>query len=107
MSRVYFKLRTGRNYFMHTHSLPVYRRLLDRNGFSREKEYYPWPNYRTPTEFMELKRGEIIDFLGREIKNSKRFGRKWSYLVLLKILTALEGRGFFCHSFLFVYRKPE
>jgi ubiquinone/menaquinone biosynthesis C-methylase UbiE len=107
MSHIYYKIRTGKNYFMHTHSLPVYRQMLRRAGFSRILEYYPWPNYRNPSEFIELDKSRIMDFLGREIRQSAPLGRKWVYLALLRLLTAIDGQGFFCHSFLFIYRKPR
>lgn len=107
LSRIYYKLRTGKNYFMHTHSLSVYRQMLKQVGFSPGIEYYPWPNYRNPSEFIKLSKTPIIDFLRKKIEQSQRFGRKWIYLVLLKLLTAIDGQGYFCHSYLFLYKKPK
>lgn len=107
MSRFYFRLRTGKIYFMHTHSLSVYRKMLTDIGFSREIEYLPWPTYRNPLEFIELKKGNLMDFLRNETRQNSPFSRKWIYLNLLRLMTAIDGRGYFCHSYLFIYKKPE
>lgn len=107
MSQIYYKLRTGKNYYMHTHSLHVYRKMLKQVGFSRVIEYYPWPTYRNPSEFVELTKTHIMDLLREKIRQCSPFGRKWIYLVLLRLLTALDRQGFFCHSYLFIYQKPE
>ena len=54
MAQIYYKLRTGKNYFMHTHSLSGYRQMLKQIGFTMDMEYCPWPNYRNPVEFIEF-----------------------------------------------------
>ena len=105
LARAYFRLRTGGDYYMYTHSLSAYRRMLEAAGFERRKEYHPWPNYRNPVEFTALDKAEILGFLRREIRRLPAVGRKRTYCILLKWLTAIDGKGRFCHSFLFVYGK--
>jgi len=105
LARAYFRLRTGGDYYMYTHSLSAYRRMLADAGFERRKEFHPWPNYRNPVEFTALDKEEISGLLQREIRRLPAVSRKGTYCSLLKWLTAIEGEGRFCHSFLFVYAK--
>lgn len=107
MAQIYYKLRTGKNYYMHTHSLSVYRQMLKQVGFAPVNEYHPWPNYRNPDTFIELNKNAILDHLSKEIQQVSFMSRKWIYTSILKWLTALEGKGFLCHSFLFIYKKQE
>ncbi|MBE0569159.1 MAG: class I SAM-dependent methyltransferase [Deltaproteobacteria bacterium] len=105
LANAYYKLRSGADYYMHTHSLSVYRRMLDDSGFTRAWEYHPWPNYRNPVEFVELEKTEIIAHLGRDISRTPAVSRKRVYGTLLKWMTVIEGKGRLCHSFSFIYRK--
>jgi ubiquinone/menaquinone biosynthesis C-methylase UbiE len=105
LAEAYCKLRTGNHYYTHTHSLSSYRRMLKDTGFTCAREYHPWPNYRNPLEFAELKKDEITAHLRREIQRTPVVSRKRLYLSLLKWLTEVGGDGRFCHSFLFIYRK--
>jgi ubiquinone/menaquinone biosynthesis C-methylase UbiE len=105
MAQIYYKMRTSRDYFMHTHSLSAYRKMLKNSGFSKVKEYHPWPTYRTPTEFAELNVISILKQLRRKVYSEHIFSRKWIYLQLLKVLTTIEKQGSFCHSFSFIYIK--
>lgn len=105
LARSYYRIRTGAEYYMYTHSLSDYRRMLSDCGFARSKEYHPWPNYRNPVQFTNLDRDDILAHLRREIPRLPALSRKRVYCTLLKWLTAIEGKGRFCHSFLFLYRK--
>ncbi len=105
MAQAYFKLRTGNDYFMHTHSLSVYRHMLKNTGFAMENEYHPWPNYRYPVEFAKLNKSGIVKHLSSKINELSFGARQWFYCTLLRWLTSWEGKGFFCHSFLFIYKK--
>jgi len=105
LARPYYKLRTGADYYMHTHSLSTYREMLRDSGFTRSREYHPWPNYRNPVGFMDLDKADIVAHLRREIPRTPAVSRKRAYCTMLKWLTAVEGKGRFCHSFSFVYRK--
>lgn len=90
---------------MHTHSLSGYRDMLKNAGYSQESEYHPWPNYRHPVDFVKLNKIEIVKHLSSKIHELPFGTRKWFHCTLLRWLTALEGKGFFCHSFLFIYKK--
>lgn len=107
LSKFYYRLRTGKTYFMHTHSLSVYRKMLNDIGFSKDIEYLPWPTYRNPLEFIELKKEKILNFLSKETGKNSPFSRKWIYIILLRLLTSIDRQGYFCHSYLFIYKKPE
>jgi ubiquinone/menaquinone biosynthesis C-methylase UbiE len=107
MSQIYYRLRTGKNYYMHTHSLSVYRQMLKQTGFAPANEYHPWPNYRNPNTFIGLNKDAILNHLGQVIRQAPFMSRKWIYASILKWLTALEGKGFFCHSFSFIYKKQQ
>lgn len=105
MAQAYYKMRTSQDYFMHTHSLPVYRKMLNSAGFSKEKEYHPWPTYRNPIEFAELEIGSVLRHLRKKAQLEPVFSRKWLYIQLLKAISAIYKQGLFCHSFSFIYKK--
>ena len=105
MAQVYCKLCTGKDYFMHTHSLRVYRQMLRKIGYSPVSEYCPWPDYRNPETFIRLEKKALLDFLCSEINRVPLLSRKWVFATILKWLTVIEGKGSFCHSFSFVWKK--
>ncbi len=105
MAQAYYKMRTSNNYFMHTHSLPEYRKMLNSSGFTKVKEYHPWPTYRNPTEFAELEYRSILKHLREKAQLEHVPNRKWIYIQLLKAITAIDKQGLFCHSFSFIYKK--
>jgi len=105
MAQIYCKMRTSNDYFMHTHSLPVYRKMLNSAGFSKVNEYHPWPTYRNPIEFVELETYSIKMHLREKARLEPVISRKWMYIQLLKLVSALDKQGLFCHSFSFIYKK--
>ena len=104
-AQIYCKMRTSNDYFMHTHSLPVYRKMLNSAGFSKVNEYHPWPTYRNPIEFVELETYSIKMHLREKARLEPVISRKWMYIQLLKLVSALDKQGLFCHSFSFIYKK--
>lgn len=105
LAQAYYNIRTSKDYFMHTHSLPVYREMLNSAGFLKDKEYHPWPTYRNPVEFAELDTRSILKHLKAKAHCEPVFSRKWIYIQLLRAVSAIDRQGLFCHSFSFIYRK--
>lgn len=105
LAQAYCRMRTSKDYFMHTHSLSAYRTMLQYAGFSKYKEYHPWPTYRNPVDLAELVEGSIIKQLNEHLRSEKPFSRKGMFLHLLKAVTVVEKQGALCHSFSFIYRK--
>lgn len=105
VSNIYHKLRKGEKYYMHTHSLNRYHKLLTSCGFRNIKTYLPWPNYRNPDSIIELQYKQIINLCNELLTDNTISIRKKMYLKILKIITTIERRGRFCHSFCFVANK--
>lgn len=107
LAQVYFKMRSGQNYFMHTHSLNKYQLLMQQTGFDCDREILPWPDYRNPKRFVPLGKKEILELLSEELGKISRLSRRGIYLSILRLLTTIVGSGFFCHSFSFIYKKAR
>jgi ubiquinone/menaquinone biosynthesis C-methylase UbiE len=106
IASLYCRLRTGEPYFTYTHSLEEYYKLLRKAHFSEIRPYFPWPDYRNPTAIISLERGPVLKHLSSLLSSGSTLSiRQRVYLSLLKIFTACEGKGRFCHSFCFVAQK--
>jgi ubiquinone/menaquinone biosynthesis C-methylase UbiE len=106
MADLYCLLRTGEPYYTYTYSLAAYHSLLNEARFESVRSFFPWPDYRNPTSIMPLERSAILRHLDSLLYGRKPLSlRQKVYVSLLRILTAIEGKGRLCHSFLLLAQK--
>jgi len=101
----YCRLSKGEIYYQHTYSLNAYRKLFEKLGFSNIEYYYPWPSYKALDKIVPLEKDRILEHCSYIVANSRIFSRRWIYTCLLYILTRIDKKGFFCHSYCFVLKK--
>lgn len=106
IANLYCLLRKGEKYYTHTHSLKTYHKMLTESGFVGTTTFYPWPNYRNPELIIPMNYEKIsaffIELLNKEMTMSIN---KRLYIQLLRLISYIERKGRFCHSFCFVAEK--
>ena len=77
LADIYCKILKGTTYRTHTHSLPGYRELLNKTGFSEVKFYSPFPSYRRFTHLIPLDNSSILPYYIKNLVRAKTPSQKF------------------------------